>query len=330
MVAMLDLFKKPVLTYPVNPRFRAYGKARIDIAQRATNREDWDRLWKRSTHAFPFSWGKSWKHCVEYKVADYPAEVGFFIDILGFPVNAFDPDYAMFTSPNGEFFFSVVPAHEGEESTPPEAIRLQFMIENIEQTAAELERRGIVFEQWPAPSSMGSPLLIGSFRTPNGIGIDLWGFEKDETDQRVEHDRDETIQTKQISDSFFQTEEEGEEEDIDLIVEVEDPDGDVPGLFPGTHSEAEDITEEDDSPVIDLIKKHDNSDQIEPELYPGTQSEAEDVFDEDDSPVIDLTNEHDESHELEPKLFPGSQGEAGDVIGEDESPEIEYFHDDDL
>ena len=187
---MLNLFQKPAANFHVNPRFRAYGKARIDIAQRAATRDDWDRLWKKSTFPFPFSWDRSWKQCVEYKVTDFAAEVGFFIDILGFPVNAFDPDYAMFTSPNGEFFFSVVPAQADEESTPPDAIRLQFMVVKLIETAVELQRRGVVFEQWPAPAGENSPLQIGSFRTPHGIGIDLWGFDVDqdqpEVDQQLE------------------------------------------------------------------------------------------------------------------------------------------------
>ena len=183
---MLERFRKPVANYHVNPRFRAYGKARIDIAQRAATRDDWDRLWKKSTYPFPFSWGDSWKQCVEYKVGDFPAEVGFFIDILGFPVNAFDPDYAMFTSPNGEFYFSVVPVLESEEVTAPDAIRLQFMVEHIMETAVELERRGVKFDQWPTQPSKKSPLLIGSFRTPNGIGIDLWGFDLEHDSENVD------------------------------------------------------------------------------------------------------------------------------------------------
>lgn len=177
---MLNLLKKPDQSRPINPRFRAYGKARIDIAQRAATREDWDRLWKKSTFPFPFTWRGSWKQCVEYKVADFPAEVGFFIDILGFPVNAFDPDYAMFTSPEGEFFFSVVPALEGEQPTPPDAIRLQFMVGSIIETARELHRRGVVFEQWPERAVDGSSLMIASFRSPHGIGIDLWGLAGEE------------------------------------------------------------------------------------------------------------------------------------------------------
>lgn len=173
---MLEIFKRSDTTFPVNPRFRAYGKARIDIAKRAETRDDWDQLWKKPSNPFPFSWGSSWKQCIEYKVADFPAEVGFFIDILGFPVNAFDPDYAMFTSPNGDFYFSVVPAREGENPTPPGAIRLQFLVQDIIETAIELQRRGVKFTQMPARVADNSAFLIGSFHTPNGIGIELWGF----------------------------------------------------------------------------------------------------------------------------------------------------------
>ena len=174
---MFEIFRKTEPMYRVNPRFRAYGKARIDIAKRAATRDDWDQLWKKPTNPFPFSWGSSWKQCVEYKVADFPSEVGFFIDILGFPVNAFDPDYAMFTSPNGDFYFSVVPTWEGETPTPAGAIRLQFMVQDIIATAIELERRGVIFDQMPARVANNSAFMIGVFHTPNGMRIELWGFE---------------------------------------------------------------------------------------------------------------------------------------------------------
>lgn len=174
---MLEIFRKTSSTLQVNPRFRAYGKARIDIAKRAESRADWDHLWKKPTNPFPFSWGNAWKQCIEYKVADFPAEVGFFIDILGFPVNAFDPDYAMFTSPGGDFYFSVVPTRDGELPTPLGAIRLQFMVQHIVETAIELERRGVKFDQMPARVADNSSFLIGSFQTPNGIGVELWGFD---------------------------------------------------------------------------------------------------------------------------------------------------------
>ena len=161
--------------YPINPRVRALGKARLDIARRVRSPQDWQTLWKPPTHAFPFEWGERWKQCVEYRVDDFAAEVGFYIDILGLPVNALDPDYAMFTSPDGDFFFAVVTAAEGH-STPPDAIRLQFMVADIFTTTAELESRGIVFEQTPQPIQPGSALHIASFRTPHGLCLDLWGM----------------------------------------------------------------------------------------------------------------------------------------------------------
>ena len=185
------MFNKKELNRHVNPRFRAYGKARIDIARRAQKPDDWYQLWKEPNNPFPFSWGKNWKQNIEYMVDDFPAEVGFFIDILGFPVNAFDPDYAMFTSPQGDFYISIVPAQEGENGTPPEAFRIQFMIEDLFDTVDELESRGVSFEQEPHPCQEGSSLYIAYFRTPHGICIDLWGlveFEDKETIQQSEPD----------------------------------------------------------------------------------------------------------------------------------------------
>jgi catechol 2,3-dioxygenase-like lactoylglutathione lyase family enzyme len=160
--------------YPINPRVRALGKARIDIARRAQTPAEWQKLWKPPAHSFPFRWGESWKQCVEYRVDDFAAEVGFFIDVLGLPVNALDPDYAMFTSPQGDFYFSVVQAEAGT-STPPDAIRLQFMVTDIFATVEELESRGIAFAQQPQAVRSGSTLQIATFLTPHGICIDLWG-----------------------------------------------------------------------------------------------------------------------------------------------------------
>src|SRR4030067_3777473 len=194
-----------VTNYPVNSRVRAYGKARIDIAQRAKTPEEWENLWVRPSNSFPFEWGKSWKQCVEYKVDDFAAEVGFFIDVLGLPVNAFDPGYAMFTSPQGDFFFSVVPTPPGGTSTPPDAIRLQFMVSDIFATSRELEKREIAFEQPPQPLQPGPSLPIAYFRTPHGISVDLWGMVKtdpppDSALKLVDHGKDEDELDKEEDD----------------------------------------------------------------------------------------------------------------------------------
>ena len=181
-VRKVGMFWKPAAKRYINPRYRAYGRARIDIAQRATTPSEWERLWKRPQQKFPFTWGRYWKQCIEYKVDDFAAEVGFFIDVLGLPVNAFTPEYAMFTSPGSDFYFAVVPAPEDSSSTPADAFRLQFMVADLFSATQELERRGITFEQPPQALSPSSDQWIASFHTPHGICIELWGL----VDSRVQ------------------------------------------------------------------------------------------------------------------------------------------------
>jgi hypothetical protein len=159
----------------VSARVRAYGRARVDIARRAVTPQDWEELWKPPQNPFPFKWGKYWKQCIEYRVDDFASEAGFFIDILGIPVIAFDANYAMFTSPTGEFTFAVVQTPEGGYSTPPDAFRIQFMVEDIYKTTEELVRRGIAFIQAPTPLSEGSSMHAATFLTPHRICIDIWG-----------------------------------------------------------------------------------------------------------------------------------------------------------
>lgn len=170
------MFVHKAIKSHIPARVRAYGRARLDIAQRALTPQDWEKLWKPPIHPFPFRWGPHWKQCIEYRVADFTAEIGFLIDILGLPVNAFNANYAMFTSPNRDFYFAVVPAEPGAPSTPPDALRIQFMVEDIFALAETLKERGIVFEQEPAPLAENSSQWVASFRTPNGIGMEIWGL----------------------------------------------------------------------------------------------------------------------------------------------------------
>ncbi len=124
----------------INPRVRAYGKARLDIARRVQTQQDWDELWKPPTYPFPFAFpaSGSWKACLEYRVDDFPAEVGFWIDILGLQVNAFGPDYVQLSSPGGEFCIAVTSTFENQSSTPPNSLRLQFFVQDLLQTVEEL------------------------------------------------------------------------------------------------------------------------------------------------------------------------------------------------
>jgi len=127
--------------------------------------------------AFPFKWGECWKHCVEYRVLDFDAEVGFFLDVLGMEANALSAEYAMFTGPDRDFYFALVPADEVEPPTEGRTIRLGFMIQDIQRVAADLQGRGVEFEK-PVQRYMDAEasLFTGRFRTPNGIAVDLWGM----------------------------------------------------------------------------------------------------------------------------------------------------------
>ena len=243
---MLNLGRKPVKKFPVNPRVRAYGKARLDIASRAQSTSDWDKLWKNPAYPFPFTWGEYWKQCIEYKVDDFAAEVGFYTDILGLPVNALDPGYAMFTSPGGDFFIAIVPTLDSTRSTPPDAIRIQFMVADVFGTAGELERRGIKLEQWPQPCADGSTLYIGYFRTPHGICVDLWGLvvggDKTNTAPSV------VLAPEDESDKPLGHSESDDEHSLDVDLEVDlqtgDQDADQPGdMDLESLTEPEEITE---------------------------------------------------------------------------------------
>jgi catechol 2,3-dioxygenase-like lactoylglutathione lyase family enzyme len=148
------------------------------------------------------------------------AEVGFYTDILGLSVNALDPGYAMFTSPGGDFFIAIVPTLEGTRSTPPDAIRIQFMVADVFATAKELERRGISLEQWPQPCALGSSLYIGFFRTPHGICVDLWGQVEVQLSTDLESPPVPSISTESEVSEVFTGQDEEEAGDFDVEVDM--------------------------------------------------------------------------------------------------------------
>jgi catechol 2,3-dioxygenase-like lactoylglutathione lyase family enzyme len=158
----------------IDPRIRALGKARIDVTRRARDEQDFQRMWHAPRNPFPFSWGPGLKHCIQYVVEDFAAEVGFFIDVLGFPVSAFSPNYAQFTTPEEELHFGVVAAPPGAATTPPDTLRIQFAVRNLHKTIDELERRGIRFDLRPDMDESSVPYAV--FRTPHGIGVELLGI----------------------------------------------------------------------------------------------------------------------------------------------------------
>ena len=156
---------------------REWGQARIEVAKQAETREDWERLWQEPKYSYTFEWGDCWKQCVEYRVNDFAAEAGFYLDVLGLSSNAFGEDYAMVMSPDQAFYLSFCPASKEMPATPPDAVSVQFMLKDVLTAAKELESRGIVFDEAPKPfGDETSPLYSAKFRTPHGISVILWGL----------------------------------------------------------------------------------------------------------------------------------------------------------
>jgi len=153
-----------------------FGRKRLELLERIQSPEDWEKLWPAAAHEFPFEWGSCWKQCTEYAVEDFAAEVGFFFDVLGLPVNALAPDYAMFTSPDKAFFFAVVPASEEKPAIHDGSVNLGFMVQEIERVAHLLAARGVDFHKPVTAHAEGSPLHQCAFRSPNGIEVMLWGM----------------------------------------------------------------------------------------------------------------------------------------------------------
>jgi hypothetical protein len=126
----------------------------------------------------PFEWGSCWRHTVEYKASEFEAEVGFWMDCMGFDCNVLSPDYCMVVGPEGAFYLSFVDAKG--EAVATDAVRLQFMVHDLDATCSELGDRGITFERRPQPSEPGGSTWYATLHTPSGLPVDLWGVVQNE------------------------------------------------------------------------------------------------------------------------------------------------------
>lgn len=198
--------------FRIDPRIRAYGKARIDVTRRARDEREWQTQWREPRYPFPFRWEGGWRHCIQYTVDDFAAEIGFYIDVLGFPVNAFSPSYAQFTSPDQAFFFAVAAIQEGAQSTPFDSLRMQFMVEDLPATIEELEKRNISFERKPESDEVFPAIAI--LRSPHGIGIELWGVVRDQP-RDATHEMSEEDDTADFWADDDEVEDEVDEQEAD-------------------------------------------------------------------------------------------------------------------
>lgn len=127
---------------------------------------------------FPFKWGDCWHFAVEYEVEDFATELGFFVDFMGFSLNALSPEYAMFMSPDDDVFIAIKPANNGAVQDF-RSFRVCFMLEGILAAARELQDCGIAFVSLPQPmADVERPMYRAEMKSPNGLRIELWGVDE--------------------------------------------------------------------------------------------------------------------------------------------------------
>lgn len=169
-----------VATASMAERCRELGRRRIEALANCRTPDDYRQAYVEPPPV-ALQWGTCWKHTVEYRVDDVAAEAGFFMDLFGFDANVLSPEYVMIMGREGEFFLSFRPPAGGEQTTPPDALSLEFMVADVKATAAELERRGAVLTQPPEPyGAEGSAMVTCLLQTPHGVQVKLWCFYADQ------------------------------------------------------------------------------------------------------------------------------------------------------
>jgi hypothetical protein len=159
-----------------NAQCREYGEARLALAAKCTAERSWKTDWEPPRLPFPIVWGDCWKAIFEVPVSDFPGDLGFFMDVLGFDVNAIDPGYAMLMSPDQAVTFAIVPATAERPALSGGPLRLEFMGSAIDRLADQLAQRGIDITPLHAPWGDDNPMRTLEFATPSGLPVKIWGF----------------------------------------------------------------------------------------------------------------------------------------------------------
>ncbi len=262
--------QQPTTKYPFNPRFRAYGKARIDVTQRAKSELDWQAMWHEPFYPFPFRWEGAWRPCIEYTVDNFAAEVGFYLDFMGFQVTAFSPIYAQFTTPDQDYFFAISSVQEEQFSTDPDTLRFQFVLQELEETIDELERRGIDIQRWRRPLQDGALEQYAYLRSPHGVRIELWGRPEPEIDE-------EEVALQRIIDDL-------QNEHAKSDYETSEVDEEEGNLDVNTDEDLQDDNLEDDE-ISDESEYEDEDLEYDDEDVPQSMLEEPNTNKELDSPI---------------------------------------------
>ena len=160
----------------VSASFAQRGRDVFTFAERAT-REDWEQEWQVPRFALG-DFGPCWTCSPTWRVADVEAELGFFVDGLGFDVNAVFPEgrYAMLIAPGGSVTFAIQQATDEHPAIVPGSLTLEFMLADTEAAWANATARGVhgVTAPW-----VEDGMLRATLRSPSGIDVELWSIRAD-------------------------------------------------------------------------------------------------------------------------------------------------------
>ncbi len=156
-------------------RFAELGKARLNALAKLTTPQDMETYWPEPSGAVTPVWGDCWKACVEYAVPNLHAEVGFYIEVFNFTVNAAWENHVMLISSDREVSFTLF---EEKEAKPSTVLNMQFMVSNIQEIETAMRNAEIPFLQdldypWGKDAKMQTMIV----ETPCGISLTLWGME---------------------------------------------------------------------------------------------------------------------------------------------------------
>lgn len=107
----------------------------------------------------------------EYPVADFEAEVGFYVEVFGLDNIALTDEYALFTHPQNRWCMSFR-KDESAKSATEYGLKLLFMTTDIPAADAHLEQTGLASDR---EIRKGSPVQdVIHFSTPAGLAVEIW------------------------------------------------------------------------------------------------------------------------------------------------------------
>lgn len=104
---------------------------------------------------------------VEYKVKDYAAEIGFWVQTFGVTLLSIDDEYALLTDADRTFTISIKADYVAHDVS---GFSLQWFTDNLGDTTDALDARGIAYETYYQSSNQRFVRL----QTPAGVNVEIW------------------------------------------------------------------------------------------------------------------------------------------------------------